>query len=296
MRDDRNSGRRPRARPQTRPGSPPQARPGHPQARPNSPQARRSARKKRRRLSRAGRRLLFCGLAVLLLAAGAAAAWTFLPVQEVRVEGRTPYPGEQVLQAARAAGVAPGGRLFGVDRHHAAQRLAASLPYIGQASFSWQPPLTLVLRVQQDAPAAAVARKDGYALVDASGKVLEIAPDLSAHAGLTAVAGPDYGTAAPGQTPGAAVRQKLTQALSLLAGARKNGIKDVNSADAGDPYQLSFVYQGRVTVVVGTSADLEQKLVFAAHMLSKELGASERGTLDVSQVPQNGRAVFSPSS
>ena len=245
----------------------------------------------RRRLSRAGRRLAALLVCAALLLAGGAAAWWLLPVQSVTVEGKTPYTAAAVTQAA---GIQTGARLFGVNRRAVAARLTAALPYVGQAAVVWNPPLGLTLHLTAAAAAAAVQRTDGYALVSADGKLLEVVKDLSAHTGLPVLTGPDYSKAKAGETPSAAAK-KVTQALALAKKAKAAGISGVTAVDVSDRYELRFTVQSRVTVTLGTSASLADKLRFAAYMLKKELGASETGTLDVSQVPSSSRAYFTPA-
>ena len=249
--------------------------------------------KKKRRLSRGGRLLVAVIVVLALLAGVGAGVWLVLPVGSVAVEGKTPYTTAKILQVS---GLAAGDRLFGVDQKKTARLLQTNLPYISSATVSWRFPNVLVVHLTKAVPAAAVARKSGYAVLDKSGKVLETPANLKAFSGLAVVAGPDTGTLTPGQTLAAAAKAKLSTAISLLASIKAAGISSVTSVNVLDSYQIQFGYQNRITVVIGTSADFDEKLRFAAYMLTKQLQSTEKGTLDVSEAAQDNKAVFSPSS
>lgn len=250
-------------------------------------------RKKRRKLTKTGRLVVLIGILVLLACVSVGGIWLVLPVGSVAITGKTPYTQEKILQVS---GISAGDRLFGVDKQKTARLLKTNLPYISDVMVSWRLPNTLVLRLQKAAPSAAVPRAGGFAILDAQGKVLEIAANLQAFPNLPTVTGPDTGTFAPGQTLNAPGKAKLEAAVTLLNDAKAAGIQQVTSADVHDEYQVSFGYQNRITVVIGTSADLDEKLRFAAYMLTKQLQASDKGTLDVSKAAQSNRAVFSPST
>lgn len=250
------------------------------------------ARRKRRRLSRAGRLVvLACTLLALALAAGAG-VWLVLPVGTVSVTGQAPYPREKVLQVS---GITAGDRLFGVDKKKTARLLETNLPYISSVSVSWRLPDTLVLHLVKAVPVAAVPRAGGYAVLDAAGKVLETPANLQAFPGLPTVTGPDAGPLTPGQVMTAAGKAKMASAVSLLRAIKAAGIPQVTSVDVHDSFQITFGYQNRITVLIGTSADFDEKLRFAAYMLTKQLLSSDTGTLDVSKAAQNNQAVFSPA-
>lgn len=249
-------------------------------------------RRKRRKLSRAGRLVvLVCVLLALAVAAGAA-VWLILPVGAVTVTGQTSYPREKILQVS---GVTVGDRLFGVDKKKTARLLEANLPYIASASVSWRLPDTLVLHLTKAVPVAAVPRTGGYTVLDAEGKVLETPADLKAFPGVPSVTGPDVGSLTPGQALGKPAQAKLASAVMLLRAVKAAGIPQATSVDVHDPFQITFGYQNRITVLIGTSADLDEKLRFAAYMLTKQLLSSDTGTLDVSKAAQSNQAVFSPA-
>lgn len=249
--------------------------------------------KKRRKLSRAGRFVVLAVVLLALICICSVAAWAALPIGSVAIDGKVPYTRAQILQVC---GISSGDRLFGVDKQKTARLLETNLPYIADVSVSCNLPGTLVLHLQKAVPVAAVAKTGGFAILDGKGKVLEAAANLQAYPNLPVVTGPDAGSAVPGQYLKAGAKAKLASAASLLQAVKTAGITQVTAVDVHDVYQITFVYQNRITVLVGTMADLDDKLKFGAYMITKQLLATDKGTLDVSQSAQSNQAIFSPSN
>ena len=70
---------------------------------------------------------------------------------------------------------------------------------------------------------------------------------------------------------------------------------DVTSVTVADDMEMQFGYQGRIQVLVGTSNQLDYKIQFSAEILAHQLSASDRGTLDSSNILSSGelQPVFS---
>ena len=80
-----------------------------------------------------------------------------------------------------------------------------------------------------------------------------------------------------------------------------NGLlRDVTYLALTDPTEINFLYQGRISVKLGTANNLAYKVRLAAAAITdpdKGLSAADRGTLDVSYQFENGevRAYFEPA-
>jgi cell division protein FtsQ len=132
-----------------------------------------SERARRRRLRAALPWLLALGvLAVLALAGAVIAATPLLGVADVRVAGARLVTADEVRAAAR---VAPGTPLVRVDVGAVGRRVGR-LPPVDRVSVSRAWPRTLVVRVVERTPVAAVPVGDRYAVVDRSGTVFDWSP------------------------------------------------------------------------------------------------------------------------
>jgi len=134
----------------------------------------------RRRKPSLGARLKAGSLVLAVLAALAAyggyrlAEWPGFRLSRVVVSGNVRVPSEQIVAAAAV----PDDRNLWFVRLAAAQRRVAAIPWIATARLVRVPPSTLRIEVTERTPVATVPAgaaegTPGYALVDATGRVLE---------------------------------------------------------------------------------------------------------------------------
>lgn len=251
----------------------------------------RRRRRRRRRLSAFAWMLIVC---VVLAAAGVAAAYRFLKVGRVEVTGKTRYTVSQVIEAS---GIKTGSALLRINRKSAAADIRSRLPYIGSANVRYHIPTGIVISVTADKPSLLLQYKDGYAVCDDSGKVLELVKDAGAFPTVTVVS--DSGLMSP--AAGKKLPKKYTAAFLRAEAVRRSiiasGLEKIKSISVGNIYEMTADYDGRVKIVIGTQADLDRKLRFAASLLKNQddIRNTEKGVLDVSQSAQNNRASFIPS-
>ncbi|HCC00253.1 MAG TPA: hypothetical protein DEP42_03410 [Ruminococcaceae bacterium] len=251
----------------------------------------RHVKKKRRRLTRSGRIVLRGVALILVVVIGIVIFRAAFPVGNVVIEGKVPYTTERILQAGN---IKKGDQFFGVNTKQITSRLESLLPYVGEAKASVHFPNTVVIQLTQATPVFAVADGSSYALTDDEGKVLQVVTDLQPYSNVASVAGVSVNSLQPGQSIGAKTMSLYRTAVSILKTLNSAGVKQITSVNVSNQYQISFAYQGRVTVIVGTTADMDTKLQYATYILSKQLSSSDKGTLDVSQTAQNGTTIFTP--
>lgn len=251
--------------------------------------AARRPRRRRRKLSAFARCLI---VAAAVAVVGAFGLWRLLRVSSVTVEGGSDYTAAQV---AAASGVKTGMPLFAVDTALAARKVCAALPMVGTARVRYRLPTGLVIAVTKNTAAYVAAGKQGVAVMDKHWKVLAVEKDASKYPSLPLIKGVAFGTLAPGQSVTGAPLAQLEQAAAILKQLASSRIGKISAVDLSSSYQLSAIYDGRVTILLGTASDISYKLKFASGLLASKIGATERGTLDVSQSAQSNRASFIPS-
>jgi cell division protein FtsQ len=236
--------------------------------------------------SRRRLRLLFVlgGVAVLALATVSVAYYTPLfAARHVRVVGAVHTPASQVVRVAGLAGHPP---LMAVNGGADAARLEA-LPWIATATVERRWPDSVVVRVVERAPMAAVARPAGsqapWALVDGTGRVLEWTQ--TAPPGLVQLHAP-ASVGRPGSQLAAPARPGLAVASAL--GALESSVHEVRVSSDGE---VTLVLSGGVTAVLGSDDELGPKLAALRSVLA---GAPPTGpeTIDVT-VP--GEASVGPA-
>jgi len=108
---------------------------------------------------------------VILLTAASLPASALFTLQRIEVEGAKTLTPDAVRAAS---GLEPGSRsIFTINAQEVTRRLLRH-PWIASAQVRARPPHTILIRIGERVPVAAVPAARGYALVDAAGVVLEV--------------------------------------------------------------------------------------------------------------------------
>lgn len=271
-----------------RPARPPQGKhpPKRPKKRPAPLTPGQLRRRRRRRAAVAG------VLATVLLAVGLwVSAMVLFKISAITVEtpeGDVAYDSGQITAAF---GHEPGENLFGFSAEEAQQNLAAALPYLEKVEIRRRLPDTVVITVTPAVEGSVVESASGWAVLSQSYKVLRL--EAEPPAGLVRVDGAQADAPSPGQPVKLTEEDKLPLLRTLLEKTAEQGLVPVSEIDLTNTLELSFLYQGRIRIVLGTSNDLDYKLKWAWRMVtpgetSDSLGEEERGTLDVSARGEDG--------
>lgn len=246
-------------------------------------------RRKKRRLSPFARGLI---LLLIVLAGVGAGGWRLLRVGRITVTGDAGYTASQVVTAS---GLHAGMPLFAVSGRKAGQKICAALPMVASAQVCYRPFTDVTIAVTKDTLAYVASTKDGVAALDKQWKVVAVAKDASQYASLPLIKGVSFGTVQAGRPITGTPLTQLKEAQTILAEIRSAKLDKITDLDVSNSYQLTAGYDGRITIVLGTSSDIPYKIKFAAGLLTSKIGAAEKGTLDVSQSAQSNRASFIPS-
>lgn len=217
-----------------------------------------------------------------------------------------------------ALGIEKNSNLFGFSTTEKTRQLAQQFPYLEDVQVDIQLPATVVIKVQPATERFACMYSGGWMVLSDSLKILRT--DVSQPDGLVliSIALPSNFSPAVGQriTPQsynsllgdeqataetAGLQASAAQTLTeLVDNLRQNDLFDDTTAlDVLDLSDISFTYQNRVQVKLGSETNLAYKLRLAAAALAdpdKGLAASDKGVLDISTQQSNGdiRAYFAP--
>lgn len=243
--------------------------------------------------SRRIRRAVLAGLlAVILLGVGLWASATVLfKISEITVEmpeGEVVYDTNRITAAF---GHAPGDNLFGFSANETQQNIAAALPYLETVKIRRRLPDTVIIAVTPAVEASVVESASGWAVLSQSYKVLRL--EAGPPEGLVRIDGVQADAPSPGQPVKLTEEDKLPILQTLLENTAAQGLAPIDEIDLSNTLEISFLYQGRIRIVLGTSNDLDYKLKWAWRMVtpgetSDSLGESDRGTLDVSARGEDG--------
>lgn len=334
-RNSRNAARTGQSRPQNRnaqPGRNPQRlRPTEANLR---DPARREGRKKRKltrkvlRRRRIIRRLTALAMLLCVIAAGIYLTVTMLfkvsAIQVRTADGVVSeaggYSSEQIVQAL---GVNLEENIFSFDPASKAAALEKVFPLLEDIRVERDYPGTVIIQVTEAQPAYAMQTSGGWLTLSASLKILS--SDAAQPAGLPTLYGGEPVSQSPGtqlsfEQPAPASSgadsaadsaasdsassiaeeagdKRLDSLNTLLAALDTLGMRgDVTRIEFADPEEMSFLYQDRISVLLGTLNELDYKLKLAQHVLLNADGsgcaATDTGTLDFTHISMSSTRKF----
>lgn len=281
--------------------------------------------KKKKRKKRA--RILFFSLLFVLLTVtlGILSVTVFFNAETITVEGNTHYTAEQLLEQG---GLSVGQNLFRLDKFKVIQRMC-ELPYVKEVTIRRRLPHTLRVEVAENKPVVWVPAPDGSAaLLNENYRVLEFVPlpraestaeptDEPAEDGEEPEKDGEEPAEEPGEEPALGVpKLEAPESTELIPGgiAAPGGEDDYSgflerlyTAFSHNPdldwslvdtvyfyarYDIQLLYNGRITVDLGTLDQADTKLELAAYLL-QDNSLSQAATLDVRDVE---RVYYRPKS
>ena len=291
--------------------------------------ARREGRKKRRltraavRRRRAIRRLTALALLLCVIGVGVYLTVTMLfkiNTLEVAVDGEVVqevggYSSAEILQAL---GVHTEENIFSFDPAEKAAALEKQFPLLENIRVERDYPNTVVVRTNAATAVYAMQTSGGWLSLSAGLKILDkdsAQPDLIILCGgepvsttpgtqlefETGPSGPSSGSAASDSAAsseaGPPTDKRLESLNTLLTALDSSELgADVTRIEFEDPEQMAFLYQGRISVLLGTLNELDYKLRLAKYVLLNEDGKgcspTDTGMLDLSHLSASSSRKF----
>lgn len=291
--------------------------------------ARREGRKKRRltraavRRRRAIRRLTALALLLCVIGVGVYLTVTMLfkiNTLEVAVDGEVVqevggYSSAEILQAL---GVHAEENIFSFDPAEKAAALEKQFPLLENIRVERDYPNTVVVRTNAATAVYAMQTSGGWLSLSAGLKILDkdsAQPDLIILCGgepvsttpgtqlefETEPSGPSSGSAASDSAAsgeaGPPTDKRLESLNTLLTALDSSELgADVTRIEFEDPEQMAFLYQGRISVLLGTLNELDYKLRLAKYVLLNEDGKgcspTDTGMLDLSHLSASSSRKF----
>ena len=291
--------------------------------------ARREGRKKRRltraavRRRRAIRRLTALALLLCVIGVGVYLTVTMLfkiNTLEVAVDGEVVqevggYSSAEILQAL---GVHAEENIFSFDPAEKAAALEKQFPLLENIRVERDYPNTVVVRTNAATAVYAMQTSGGWLSLSAGLKILDkdsAQPDLIILCGgepvsttpgtqlefETGPSGPSSGSAASDSAAsseaGPPTDKRLESLNTLLTALDSSELgADVTRIEFEDPEQMAFLYQGRISVLLGTLNELDYKLRLAKYVLLDEDGKgcspTDTGMLDLSHLSASSSRKF----
>lgn len=245
-----------------------------------------SRRHRRRRRRNRG---VFYTLALLLvLLTGITLSLTvFFNIKTIVVTGETTYTAEEL---SSIAGVKQGDNLFRLNLDRIEETVLSQAVDLDRVVVKRALPETLRFEVTQATPEMALITTDGqYAVISSGGRFLELLPSAETIPDLLLVSGIDLS----GYRVGDFLTEDKSYELvhSLQNSLEEAGITGVKGISMSQGVEISVNLDNRISLKIGTTIGLEDRLLLAAQLLKEEIGEAEYGVLDITT---EGTAYFRP--
>jgi len=240
-------------------------------------------KRKRRRGLRKGLSLFWAAISVMAAAAAVILASTiFFKTGSIAVTGTAKLDQAAVIDAS---GLKTGGNLFLTKTDKAVERIKALFPYAQSVKIKRQLPDTLVIQIDEAVPAAYTEHEGTMWLISRTGTLLE-AVDASALQGFPVTGcvldAPEEGKNIAGSAGADISARNLVKLMEILW--EKDALGLVNGIDVSKSYEITFRYDGRFDVNIGTMDDLDYKIEYFISIV-ENLSGSDKGSIDVSSSP-----------
>ena len=226
----------------------------------------------------------------VITAAVAVSLTVLFKIDSIQVVGTTRYSAEAISQIS---GIEKGENLFLAKTKEAELKIQQRLPYIATAKVSRGLPARIVITVSEEPISGALEYNKKYAIINSSGKVLELADKIPEK--CPAIKGLKLSKAEVGKNIVYEDPSQQTMFQSLTAAISSSKLQKVTKIDVSMPYKIQMIYDNRVTMNLGLASDFDKKLRFAASILDAgKIKENEKGTLNLSVAAEDDQAFFDP--
>lgn len=200
----------------------------------------------------------------------------FFNIEEIDIEGQSSYSDTQICEAA---GVSQGDNMLRMNASTAESRILKSLNNIETVRIKKNYPSTLRIEVEPSLPSLNIEFKGQFAVVSQNGKVLYL--QSSPYEGLLTFYGFEAEEAVIGSVIQSADEVKSTLVYDFRNYTEEIGIDKIGRVDISDRYNITYIYDERITVELGSINELQYKLKFADETITEKLSPKAEGTVNV---------------
>ena len=182
----------------------------------------------------------------------------FLRIIRIEVIGASKYSASDIILLS---GIKTGDNLMLVKSRSASNKIRSEMPYINDVSIKYSLPDTVRIVVSETTAIAAVSYHGELALIDTTGRILEMTD--TAPAGLVEIRGfsPVDATVGNGMKAATGDDTRLQQLKDVLTAIDEAGMRnDVPYLDVSNIVYITIGYMDRFTVILGTTDNIRYKL------------------------------------
>ncbi len=207
---------------------------------------------------------------------------------DITVEGGDmPYSSEEIIETS---GLKYGENIFMSQKKLAVKKIVDKYPYIENAEVSVKIPGTQIISLEVATPSFQVAMSDGFAIVSAKSRVLEISAKQRANIPL--LKGLKLKDTQVGQY--ISFEKNTTQQVlsEVINNINENQVPNIYGIDISNSASIKLNYDNRITILLGVPEDVGYKLRTAMAIINNELAATDKGELDVSLASSDRKSSY----
>ncbi len=228
-------------------------------------------------------------IAVLLISVVLSLAVLF-KIETIQVEGCQMYEDDTIVQYS---GINKYQNIYLCKQDKVSENLCNKFPYIESVRLEKQIPNKIIIHVTQAKETATIQHGEDYITLNSSNKVLDISK--SPKENIAVINGIQIQNAEICKEVVFEDANKANILQQLQIAVAKYNISDVTLFDISDIYDSFFVYKGRLNIKLGQPDNIEQKVEFAAKIISSSTEvANSKGNLDVSMCTSDNKVYFTP--
>jgi cell division septal protein FtsQ len=216
----------------------------------------------------------------------------FFRIDEIKIEcaGELPYSEQEIIAAS---GISLNENILTCDADGVGAKLSKALPYIGDATVKRSLNGRVVITVELTPGCYSFSLGENIVVVDPDGKVLEHKAEQPEDV-YTEIVGADLSQATPGEKVELVDQGIFTLLDDIYTKLENAGVSGVTSIDVTDVYDVTIVYDGRITMEIGDTNNIDKKLALAAMVIQREnqIDPEQHGVIDLGSV--EGKAFFRP--
>lgn len=190
-------------------------------------------------------------------------------ISSIKVDKKGKFYSEQEIISA--SGLDIGDNMVRTDFKDVSLRIETMLPYVLSARIDKSFSGSITITVKDNAASMIFKVKNGYAIADSQGKVLEILKEIPDKNKLMVLKSSKEMTASPGKHIGFADENEQELYEQICEALKKAKMYEkITGIDISSPSNIKIEYQRRFRIKIGSISDIDIKLTAAVKIIAVE--------------------------
>lgn len=215
----------------------------------------------------------------------------FFKTEKIVVTGETRYSREEII---KLSGIETGENIFLCDKAAASKKIVDALPYVEKANVDFVIPNAITIEIIEEVPSYAVGYSDGYYIMGENGRILEKTEEN--YDKLPIVQGTEITSNVVGEYAGFTNENVTSIMAELVRILDAYNFDNITVIDVTNTADIKFVYDDRITVVIGIPEEISYKVKTAQTIINEKLDPNNtgliKGRLDVSMCNETKKSYF----